>query len=705
MGATYTRQSGTEIVDGEIINAADFNNEFNQLLAFAAASTGHTHDGTTAEGGPITKLLGTSITIGDATSGTDITVTFDGETSDGVLTWMEDEDQFKFSDDIMIVDDEQLIFGTDSNVAISYDETTTDSLKIAATEGAGLAITLMADEGDDAGDEWKLNIADGGTLTLGNDINSAGTYVTHLTVTPNATVANSTMAVAGNLTVANDLTITDDVLLDSDSAVLKFGDDQEITVTHVADTGLNLKHTATGDDKPVVLTLQTGETDIAANDVIGRIDFQAPDETTGTDAILVAAGIAAVSEGDFSSSNNATKLSFRTAASEAAAEKMSLSSAGNLTISGDLTVSGDDITLGTNTDTAIMVADGTNYNPVVPSGDVTLTNAGVFGIASDVIVNADINSSAAIADSKLATISTADKVSAAAIQIDGATDGTGITIAAGDKLLVDDGGTTKYVEASQLNTFISGAVAADDIAAGDGAVTIATSSGNITIDAQAGDADIIFKGTDDAADITALTLDMSAAGAATFNDKIIATELDISGDVDVDGTLEADAITVNGSALNTVIAGVTVTNATTAVNATHVSVADNENTNEENLITFIENASATGNVGLESDGDFAYNPSTGTISATIFKGNIDAVDGDFDGTLETDALSIGGTTVGSTAAELNLLDGSAKSTSSITIDDADAILIIDGTTTKQIPASDISTYAALEATALAIALG
>ena len=705
MGATYTRQSGTEIVDGEIINAADFNNEFNQLLAFAAASTGHTHDGTTAEGGPITKLLGTSITIGDATSGTDITVTFDGETSDGVLTWMEDEDQFKFSDDIMIVDDEQLIFGTDSNVAISYDETTTDSLKIAATEGAGLAITLMADEGDDAGDEWKLNIADGGTLTLGNDINSAGTYVTHLTVTPNATVANSTMAVAGNLTVANDLTITDDVLLDSDSAVLKFGDDQEITVTHVADTGLNLKHTATGDDKPVVLTLQTGETDIAVNDVIGRIDFQAPDETTGTDAILVAAGIAAVSEGDFSSSNNATKLSFRTAASEAAAEKMSLSSAGNLTISGDLTVSGDDITLGTNTDTAIMVADGTNYNPVVPSGDVTLTNAGVFGIASDVIVNADINSSAAIADSKLATISTADKVSAAAIQIDGATDGTGITIAAGDKLLVDDGGTTKYVEASQLNTFISGAVAADDIAAGDGAVTIATSSGNITIDAQAGDADIIFKGTDDAADITALTLDMSAAGAATFNDKIIATELDISGDVDVDGTLEADAITVNGSALNTVIAGVTVTNATTAVNATHVSVADNENTNEENLITFIENASATGNVGLESDGDFAYNPSTGTVSATIFKGNIDAVDGDFDGTLETDALSIGGTTVGSTAAELNLLDGSAKSTSSITIDDADAILIIDGTTTKQIPASDISTYAALEATALAIALG
>ena len=33
------------------------------------------------------------------------------------------------------------------------------------------------------------------------------------------------------------------------------------------------------------LTLQTGETDMAANDVIGAVDFQAPDEGTGTDAI------------------------------------------------------------------------------------------------------------------------------------------------------------------------------------------------------------------------------------------------------------------------------------------------------------------------------------------------------------------------------------------------------------------------------------
>jgi cytoskeletal protein CcmA (bactofilin family) len=130
----------------------------------------------------------------------------------------------------------------------------------------------------------------------------------------------------------------------------------------------------------------------------------------------------------------------------------------------------------------------------------------------------------------------------------------------------------------------------------------------------------------------------------TLTGELDAATLDVSGDADIDGTLEADAITVNGTALSTVIAGTTVT---TATNANHVSVADNESTNEENLIPFIEDTSATGNVGLESDGDFAYNPSTGTVSATVFKGNIDAVDGDFDGTLEADAITIGGTAIAS----------------------------------------------------------
>ena len=62
-------------------------------------------------------------------------------------------------------------------------------------------------------------------------------------------------------------------------------------------------------------------------------------------------------------------------------------------------------------------------------------------------------------------------------------------------------------------------------------------SGDLTIDAQGNDTDIIFKGTDNSSDITALTLDMSAAGAATFNSSVNATNYLISGAQGSDGQL------------------------------------------------------------------------------------------------------------------------------------------------------------------------
>ena len=104
--------------------------------------------------------------------------------------------------DVFIADDKDIKFGNDQDVTIGYDETTTDSLKIAAKDGAGLAVTLMADNGDDAGDEWKLNVADGGTLTLANDKNTAGTHVTHMTITPSSSASNSTADFAGLLKAA-----------------------------------------------------------------------------------------------------------------------------------------------------------------------------------------------------------------------------------------------------------------------------------------------------------------------------------------------------------------------------------------------------------------------------------------------------------------------------------------------------------------------
>ena len=209
-------------------------------------------------------------------------------------------------------------------------------------------IVLDADGGD-------VFFKDDGT-TFGSATNSSGNLIIKSGTTTAATFSGANVTFAGTVE-GTTITATTAVVPDAsdgaalgttslewsdlylaDGAVIGFGDDQDVTITHDPDDGLFFKSAATGDDNPFVLTLQTGETDIAADDVLGRIDFQAPDEGQGTDATLVAAGIAATSEGDFSSTSNATKLSFRTAASESATEKMTLSSGGNLKLSTDGTV-------------------------------------------------------------------------------------------------------------------------------------------------------------------------------------------------------------------------------------------------------------------------------------------------------------------------------------------------------------------------------
>ena len=152
MGATYTRQS--TITDGAVIEASHFNDEFDQLLASFAVSTGHTHDGTAAEGGPITKLLSNTLTFGAATAGTDITVTFDGESNDGVFKWMEDEDYFEFSDDLLVASTEKLQF---RDTAIYINSSTDGQLDIVADTEIQIAATTVDING---------NVDVSGTLTV-----------------------------------------------------------------------------------------------------------------------------------------------------------------------------------------------------------------------------------------------------------------------------------------------------------------------------------------------------------------------------------------------------------------------------------------------------------------------------------------------------------------------------------------------------------
>jgi len=255
--------------------------------------------------------------------------------------------------------------------------------------------------------------------------------------------------------------------LGTDSSEILFGADNEVKLIHNADKGLILKHTATADDKPVILTLQTGETDIAADDVIGKIEFQAPDEGTGTDAILVAAGIQAVSEGDFSSSNNATKLSFLTGASEAAAEKMSLSSAGLLTIADDLVIK-DGGTIGVSSDAdAITIAS---------NGAVTLTQA-LAGTSADFD---------------------------GGVTIDNITiDGTEIDLSSGDLTLDVEGDIVLDANGADIHLYDNGSAFG----------RFTNSSSDLVIQVATQDKDILFKGDDGGSAITGVQFDMSDAGA------------------------------------------------------------------------------------------------------------------------------------------------------------------------------------------------
>jgi len=136
----------------------------------------------------------------------------------------------------------------------------------------------------------------------------------HNTPASTATHPSGQNLLAVDGTFSGDATIGDDLTFNSDGAVLSFGADADVTLTHVADQGLTLKSTATDGASGLgpILNLSTGDTDIAAANQLGTINFQAPDEATGTDAQLVVASITAIAQEDFAADANGTSLLLRT---------------------------------------------------------------------------------------------------------------------------------------------------------------------------------------------------------------------------------------------------------------------------------------------------------------------------------------------------------------------------------------------------------
>jgi len=502
------------------------------------------------------------------------------------------------------------------------------------TSGSGNVIIGKADVSSATGDD-QLSISDG----------------------EDGSVAWITGDSSGNLTFPADATLGDDLYLDSDSSVIHFGDDGDVTVTHDPDDGLILKSAATADNNPFLLTIQTGETDIAADDIIGTINFQAPDEAQGTDAILVAAGIEAVSEGDFSSSNNATKLSFKTGASEAAAEKVAISSAGNLSL--------------TASNTELRFYEGSNYvgfEAPALSADQIWVLPSADGSANQVLKT---DGSGALGWAT--TSSAADDISTGDAAVTVATSSGNITIdaQAGDADIIFKG-TDSSTDITALTLDMSD-------------VGTAIFNNDIFLDSDS----CVLKFGDDGdttlthTDGTGLTLNstnkLTFGDAATYINQSSDGVMTVAGEATIDLTASTAVLVSNDLKLDSdsAVIGFGADNDTTLTHTDGTGLTLNS-TNKlcfNDASQFVQGSSATVlSLGATDEIDL-------TATAIDINGTCD-ISGTF---------SLAGTNITTTAAEINKLDGGTSATST-TVADADRVILNDNGTIVQVAMTDIKTY-------------
>ena len=503
MGATYTRQSSSAIVDGGVIEASDLNAEFNQLLAAFAVTSGHTHDGTTAEGGPITKLLGTAITIGDATAGTDISITLDGESNDGVLTWKEDEDYFEFSDDLLLATTEKLQF-RDTAIYINssadgqLDLVADTEIQIAATTidinglvdisgnlsvGGNLDVTgsfdmsdanitnigsialdTITNDGTDItldssgdiildADGADVFLKDAGT-TYGSLTNSSGNLIIKSGTTTAATFSGANVTLAGTvgsgaitstgIVTGTGFTAGSAVLAEAELELLDGLTAGTAIASKVVTTDANIDTTGQRN-----LTI-TGELDAATLDISGDADI---DGTLEADAITIngttLAETIADTVGAMVSSNTETGITVTYQDADNTIDFAIGSQAIVNSMLADDAVGADELA-------ASAVVTASIVDDSVTQAKIADDAVGADQLASDAVVNASIASSAAIADSKLATISTAGKVALTSLEIDGGTD-IGADLTTSDLIVVDDGagGTNRKAALSRVVTLMT----------------------------------------------------------------------------------------------------------------------------------------------------------------------------------------------------------------------------------------------------------
>ena len=179
-----------------------------------------------------------------------------------------------------------------------------------------------------------------------------------------------TMNVRGQITVGVDDTGHDVQFFGASAGAYLLWDESADTLDIRGATGAG----------PGAISLETGETTVVDGDILGRIDFSAPAEASGTDAILVGASIWAEADDTFSASNNDTDLVFAVAESETAAERMRLSYNGT---AASLALTGA---------TVMTLSDGsiTDSSGAISFGDENLSTTGTLGAGAGTVTSLSV---------------------------------------------------------------------------------------------------------------------------------------------------------------------------------------------------------------------------------------------------------------------------------------------------------------------------
>ena len=276
----------------------------------------------------------------------------------------------------------------------------------------------------------------------------------------------------------------------------------------------------------------------------------------------------------------------------------------------------------------ILVGNSSNVaTSTTVTGDVTISNAGVTAIAAGVILNADINASAAIVDTKLATIATAGKVSNSATTATNAN--TASTIVARDA----SGNFTAGTITANLTGTASLATSA---AACTGNAATVTTNANLTGDVTSvGNATAIAAGVIINADInaSAAIVDTKLAQITTAGkvsgSAITTGNISTSGNITTTGTLSAQGLTFGkgAGAISTNTAVGRSALATNTIGASNVAVGDNA----LNLSTSSNNTA----IGAEALASTTTGQSNTGVGELVLRSN---VTGDFNVAMGGQAL-------------------------------------------------------------------